>query len=312
MNSYNKVSEMIEEWKAQSISKDYLCVNAAEAMVGWPYAWGATGQKCTVANREARMKNSKIGQGDINLIKKHCQILSSKSSACSGCKYYPNDETVNIHDCIGFVNKLLDIAGIEHYGAGCSIMWNHSKNWVEKGKIASIPDKVCLVFQQKKGEENKMDHIGLYLGNGYVIHCSVEVKKQKLSEYPWTHFAVPVGMYDDYEPTKATIKKGSKGELVVLAQTMLIQLGYDLAPYGADGNFGTKTQNAVKEFQASKGLTTDGIVGRATWKALEEATKGDPEPEPQTELYTATIRHLTKDLADKLAKEYAGCEISKE
>ncbi len=34
------------------------------------------------------------------------------------------------------------------------------------------------------------------------------------------------------------------------------------------GPFGPLTEKAVKEFQASKGLTADGIVGGDTYKAL--------------------------------------------
>ena len=76
MNSANKVNNDIAEWKREGISKADLMINVAEDMLGWSYAWGATGQKCTVANRKARINNKKISEGDIKLIKKHCQQLN--------------------------------------------------------------------------------------------------------------------------------------------------------------------------------------------------------------------------------------------
>lgn len=57
-----------------------------------------------------------------------------------------------------------------------------------------------------------------------------------------------------------TIKLGSKGESVKLLQRHL--------NVTADGDFGPKTEAAVKEFQKKKGLEADGIVGEKTWKAL--------------------------------------------
>ena len=57
-----------------------------------------------------------------------------------------------------------------------------------------------------------------------------------------------------------TIKKGSKGKAVEIVQVIL-----DLS---VDGDFGTKTHNAVVAFQKKKGLTQDGVVGANTWKAL--------------------------------------------
>jgi hypothetical protein len=62
----------------------------------------------------------------------------------------------------------------------------------------------------------------------------------------------------------SVLKRGSTGEQVELLQRKLILLGYDLGPKGADGDFGTKTYNAVITFQKKYKLTVDGLVGSQT------------------------------------------------
>ncbi len=80
------------------------------------------------------------------------------------------------------------------------------------------------------------------------------------------------------------LKKGSKGEDVkILQQALNIK---------ADGDFGAKTEAAVKAFQKSKGLVADGIVGSKTWEALgirENNTSVDPSV-----IYSPLNVHITK------------------
>jgi peptidoglycan hydrolase-like protein with peptidoglycan-binding domain len=63
-----------------------------------------------------------------------------------------------------------------------------------------------------------------------------------------------------------TVKEGSNGDAVKLAQQLLTDYGY--APGPVDGAFGAKTEKAVKEFQTDFGLTVDGIVGPKSWAML--------------------------------------------
>jgi len=44
-----------------------------------------------------------------------------------------------------------------------------------------------------------------------------------------------------------------------------------------DGQIGTKTKDAVKEFQSAKELSPDGVVGSRTWLVLSEFLKACPE-----------------------------------
>ena len=73
---------------------------------------------------------------------------------------------------------------------------------------------------------------------------------------------------EGFEMKLNTIKKGSKGGQVAAMQAMLIGFGYDLGTYGADGDFGKVTENAVKKYQSQHNLGVDGICGPLTWTSL--------------------------------------------
>ena len=64
------------------------------------------------------------------------------------------------------------------------------------------------------------------------------------------------------------LNKGAKGEQVKAVQRMLDSLGYDLGASKVDGDFGIKTDAAVRAYQKKQGLTVDGIVGQKTWTKL--------------------------------------------
>ena len=70
--------------------------------------------------------------------------------------------------------------------------------------------------------------------------------------------------------TYPTIRQGSTGASVSFLQKNLITLGYGstLAPYGADGIFGAKTNQAVRDFQTKHALGVDGVVGEKTWNKI--------------------------------------------
>lgn len=70
---------------------------------------------------------------------------------------------------------------------------------------------------------------------------------------------------DTIKDPKPTLKIGSKGDYVVIAQGRLVVAGYDIV---VDGNFGPKTKQAVIQFQKDHGLSPDGIIGPKTWAKL--------------------------------------------
>lgn len=81
--------------------------------------------------------------------------------------------------------------------------------------------------------------------------------------------------YDDarkYKLGDRLLRNGCEGADVEEMQRMLLQLGFDLGSWGADGDFGDATEAAVEEFQTKNGhLLIDGIVGPLTLEALEAA-----------------------------------------
>lgn len=74
------------------------------------------------------------------------------------------------------------------------------------------------------------------------------------------------------------LRNGMEGEDVKELQTLLIQFGYDLGKWGADGDFGDTTEMAVRDFQMDRGLEVDGVVGEDTVAALLK-TEADNVPE---------------------------------
>lgn len=63
-----------------------------------------------------------------------------------------------------------------------------------------------------------------------------------------------------------TLRKGSKGAEVKTLQTALNRAGASIT---VDGDYGNKTEEAVKTFQKAHGLTDDGVCGAKTWAKLE-------------------------------------------
>ncbi len=120
---------------------------------------------------------------------------------------------------------------------------------------------------------------------------------------------------------------GSSGERVRILQRALIALGYGIM--AVDGDYGTTTYTAVKEFQATVGLTADGKAGEKTLKKLESYfdSEGnvitgpivtDPPASDENLQYGIPVRTLRKGMSGldvqytqarlKALKYYTGAE----
>ncbi len=287
-------------------------IEAAKSQLGNPYVFGMWGRECTPS---VRRQYAGYNPSHKSAIYKACPVLSGKQPNCDGCKW----QGKLAFDCRGFTYWCLSQVGITIKGGGATSQYNTAANWAQRGDIGDMPDVVCCVFQRRNG---KMQHTGLHIGGGKVIHCSNGVQWGDTSDKAWTHYAIPAGLYtaeeiaaagkpepekpDTSKPTESVVfnlRRGSRGSDVTNLQTALNALGYDCGT--ADGIFGAKTEAAVRNFQRDHSLTVDGVAGRDTQAALY-AAEGVPKP-----TYTVTLRNVPQADAIALTAKYAG-EMLKE
>ena len=103
------------------------------------------------------------------------------------------------------------------------------------------------------------------------------------------------------------IARGDVGDEVTALQKALVRLGYNLGSYGAnrdgvDGEFGAKTEAAVKAFQKANGLPQTGMADAATLALLYAPEK----------TYTVTIRGLQKAEMEAMKGRWPDAEVSEE
>lgn len=153
---------------------------------------------------------------------------------------------------------------------------------------------------------HERNHTAMYIGDGRLVQASInergtttggqtgdqtgrEIYERSYYNYPWDCVLRYVGSgsssapaadkpAQDNVPNSGTgvtysvrlplLKRGSTGGYVRTAQRLLIGLGYDVGPDGADGDFGANTAAAVEKCQADHGLEVDGEIGGNTWPVI--------------------------------------------
>lgn len=239
----------------------------AKAQVGLPYWYGTFGQTAT----ETLYKNKK------NQYPKYYTAID-----------FPTQYGKRVHDCVGLVKGYIwseTPTSTPRYNPtqdkGAKGMYNAA---TKKGKISTFPKTAgLLVFKSSTSLDTGINHVGVYDGNGYVYEAkghSYGVVKTKFDS-KWKFWAQCPYTTDDAVKTEVktestgtvavklnVLKKGSKGNQVKAVQRMLYAMGYDLGSSKVDGDFGSKTDSAVRAYQKSMGLSVDGSVGPKTWAKL--------------------------------------------
>lgn len=244
-------------------------VEYAKAQLGKPYWWGTFGQTASAAL----------------LAQKRTQYPDRYDSYGDECnKQYGQ----KVHDCVGLIKGYLwcDTPTSEPIYKAAQDVAVSGLYLVckEHGNLGTIPEEpgVCVFMAD-------MGHVGVYIGNGYVVEATGHAKgvvKTQLDGRGWAFWGKPRWIeYTGETATEVTgetkvteqastvsglplIKYGDKSEAVRAAQLLLVGRGYSCGYCGADGEVGQDTCNAVIAFQRDKGLQQDGIIGAQTWARL--------------------------------------------
>ena len=150
---------MIDNEKIREFARDRLSCG---------YVWGATGWVCTPARRKAQA----------------ARYPAHRHNILSVCKKWDGKKC---YDCAQFTRYALKAGGLS-LPSGATSQWKKG-DFAFKGEIGFLPQThMCLLFRQNG---SKMAHVGLYMGDGTVIHAAGSAKGvvQESIDSTWTHIA---------------------------------------------------------------------------------------------------------------------------
>ena len=270
-------------------------------MVGHPYWYGTCGYKATSSLLSSKTKqypshytSSRMAQYKKDIANK--EVVADCIGGSKGYAWTGGGQAML--DAIGTdkaVPNTYGSHGCPDKGANSMFAYAKSKGcaW---GTIATLPEVPGLAV-------TKDGHVGYYIGDGWAVEWegfAYGCVKTKISKRPWTHwYALPFIDYGDaiktapvkvaesaaaeYTLGSRSVAKGSKGTDVKTLQELLIQLGYAMPKFGADGDFGSETQTALMAFQSRAGIKADGIYGSETHAALMAAVADKDEAQAPSE-----------------------------
>ena len=158
-------------------------------------------------------------------------------------------------------------------------------SFVEDDSVVPAPGWIMFYDWQdtsgKADNKGSSDHVGIVEkvdGNTITViegNYSQSVKRRTIAVNGKYIRGYGVPKYDTETTTKEEytmemryLKKGCKGEDVRALQILLIGRGYSCGSAGADGDFGSATDSAVRNYQKAKGIGVDGVVGPKTMSSL--------------------------------------------
>lgn len=281
--------------------QDYMLVDyptAIKAAGVNGFAKGAT--KMTEAQLRQKVADTILGWVGLNEAdgshKKIVDIYNSHKPLARGYALkYTDAWCAGTVSAVAIVNNITDIMPTE-VGVGKMIdLYKALGRWMERDDYTpQIGDVVVYAWSDNGAGEctTGADHVGIVTkvsGTSFWVtegnyRDSVKTRSMQVNGRYIRGFGLPdyakkaTGVASTMPTTTVTektvtvklrqLKKGSKGNDVKALQILLIVGGYSCGSAGADGDFGSGTDIAVKEYQRKHGLTADGVVGAVTWGKL--------------------------------------------
>lgn len=188
--------------------------------------------------------------------------------------------------CLAFVRQCFESA--YGYSSTACCAYKYGSRYIDSTSRDNIPLGADVFFGGSSKTcstcGNKCGHIGIYVGDGYVVHgWSGKIEKFKIDRiinagYPYRgwgwHNDMQLGEIstnpDDYSVPDRDLYYTAyifRGSDVAWVQAVLYQLGYGI---DIDMQFGPATKTVVEKFQSDNGLSADGSVGPATREKLKQ------------------------------------------
>lgn len=215
------------------------------------------------------------------------------------------------YDCSSAVITAWEKAGVKVKTAGATYTGNMLSVFKKMGFV-DVTSSVNLSngSGMKRGDVllNTVHHTAMYCGSGKEVEASINEKGtatngipgdqtgkefliRSYRNYPWTNVLRYTGGVSVSIPTVSVLRKGATGTAVKTLQTNLNKLIN--AGLVVDGDFGTKTYNAVINFQNKYGLIADGEVGSQTQGKIDELLKSISTPTTTTKKTNISTKEWT-------------------
>lgn len=166
-------------------------------------------------------------------------------------------------------------------------------------------DLIFYNFDKETARSNRITHVAMCYDENHIIHTANNREKACIKDisYGYKDIAAVIRLKSGAEEMeRIQIKKGAGEKIQVRRMQALLNLSG--AFLNCDGIWGSRTEEALRAFQAAKGLEADGICGKRTWAALlgEAAEEDKPEEKPASQGY-AFYRNMKKGIKGEDVRE---------